>query len=317
VLALVIATVLMGRLPDSRANRLTTLDLEETGFDELYLQFLDTERTRASIVARGLTTVRRGEIPGLATEWAMEPMSGDGWLARSPDEGVDFFVPVREVSDWIYPFLYSFVSERRKGLELPRVEWTTLYIDRLYQGLFLRVKLPFDRPDVQARRELLAVESGRVAHIDTWFQPPTSVLDMPADLEVDPLHGSLAWLAALRSETAALLILSRRPLELALMPLPVSVPRLFSAAYGAAPPAQEDERALRWNESWRAAVADTTFLDEVEIESLEEEFEEYRALFLSALRVHGEFHDVAAELRASLPDRQGAGLDLGLTLEGN
>ena len=55
---------------------------------------------------------------------------------------------------------------------------------------------------------------------------------MLAELNIDPPHVSLAWLSALRSETATLLILSRRPLELALMPLPVSVPGLFAAAYG-------------------------------------------------------------------------------------
>ncbi len=317
-LALVVATALVVFvLPDSRANRLSTLDLEETGFDELYIQFLDSERTRASIVARSVTTVNRAEIPDLGPEWSIERLTGDGWLARSPDEGVAFFVPVGEVSDWIYPFIYSFVRERRRGLELPRVEWTTLYVDRLYQGLFLLVKLPFDRPEAQARRQLLAVESGRVTHIDTWFEQPTGGLDIPSELDIDPAHGSLAWLSALRSETATSLILSRRPLELALMPLPVSVPRLYAAAYGAEPTFREDERALRWNESWRAMVADTTFLAELELEILESEFGEYREVFLSALRIHGEFHGAAGELQASLPERQASGVDLGLSLEGN
>ena len=40
-LALVTATALVVFvLPDSRANRIATLDLDETGFDELYIQFL-------------------------------------------------------------------------------------------------------------------------------------------------------------------------------------------------------------------------------------------------------------------------------------
>ena len=318
-LALLTATALVVLvLPDSRANRLSTLDLEETGFDELYIQFLDADRTRASIVARSLTTLRRGEIPSLAPEWAMVRLSGDGWLARSPDEGVVFFVPVTDVSDWIYPFIYSFVRERRRGLELPRVEWTTLYVDRLYQGLFLRVKLPFDRPDAAPpRRELLAIEAGRVTQIDTWFEPTTSGLELLADLEIDPPHASLAWLSALRSETETLLILSRRPAELGLMPLPVSVPQLFTSAYGAEPTFHDDEQASRLNATWRAELADTTYLAEQELESLDSEFEEYRALFLSALRIHGEFHGIADELEASLPGRQRAGLELGLALEGN
>ena len=322
-LALLIAAALIMLVqPDSRANRVATLDLEETGFDELYIQFLDSERTTAWIVERGATTIRRGETSNPEPEWSIERLngsggSGDAWLARSPDEGVVFFVPVSDVSDWIYPFIYSFVRERRRGLELPPAEWTTLYVDRLYQGLFLRVKLPFDRPEAPARRELLVVESGRVTNIDTWFEPMTNALDLPEELEVEPRHGSLAWLSSLRSETATLLMLSRRPLELELMPLPASMPRLFASAHGATPTFREDEQAPRWNESWRASVADTTFLDEIETEALEPDFEEYRALFLSALRIHGEFHGVANELQASLPERQRAGLELDLVLDGD
>lgn len=318
VLALATAMALIVFVrPDSRANRISTLDLEETGFEELYIQFLDSDRTRASIVSRGVTTIRRGEIPSYASEWSMERLGGDGWFARSPDEGVVFFIPVSEVSDWIYPFIYSFVRERRKGLELPPAEWTTLHVDRLYQGLFLRVKLPFDRPEAQTRRELVTVESNRLASVDTWFEPATGVPDMPADLEVDASHPSLSWLSSLRSETASLFILSRRPLELTLMPLPVSLPTLFAAAYGVDPAFDEDEQAVRWNDSWRATVADTTYLGEAEMRSLTSEFDEYRALFLAALRIHGEFHGVEGELQASLPARQHSGLELDLALERN
>ena len=318
-LVLVVATALVVLvLPESRANRLSTLDLEEAGFDELYIQFLDSERTRASIVSRGQTTTRRGETLALEVEWSVERLNGDGWLARSEDEGVAFFVPVSDVSDWTYPFIYSFLRERRKGLELPRVEWTSLHVDRLYQGLFLLMKLPFDRADaVPGRRELLAVEAGRVAHFDTWFEPMTSDLEMLVELELDPPHASLAWLSALRSETATLLILSRRPLELSLVPLPVSLPSLFTAAQGAAPPFREAERASRWNESWRADLPDTPFLDDPEREALESEFEEYRTEFFAALRIHGEFHGLGGDLLVSLPERQGAGLEFGLALEGN
>ena len=62
VCALAIAMVLpVLVLPDSRASRVATLDLEETGFEERYIQFLDSARTRASIVARDVTTLTRGE----------------------------------------------------------------------------------------------------------------------------------------------------------------------------------------------------------------------------------------------------------------
>ena len=101
------------------------------------------------------------------------------------------------------------------------------------------------------------------------------------------------------------------------MPLPVSVSRLFEAAHGVEPTFREDEQASRWNESWRAMVADTTFLAEEELERLEPGFEEYRALFLSALRIHGEFHGITNELQASLPERQRAGRELDLALDGS
>lgn len=302
-------------VPDSGANRLSTLDVEDAGFDEQYLQFLDADRTRASIVDRGATTVRRGELPTSATEWSIDPLRGDGgWLARSPDEGVQFFVPVSEVPDWTYPLIYSFVRERRRGLELPATEWTALYVDRLYQGLFLRVTLPFDRAEAPARRELLTVQADRMASVDTWFEPTSGGDDVPSELDVEYAHGSLAWLASLSSDTTSQFILSRAPLEVTLMPLPVPVPTLFTAAYGAGPSFRADENASRWNQDWRAALPDTTYLAEVELEDLESAFAEYRDVFLTALRVHEEFHGIAGELQASLPSRQGAGLALGLTL---
>lgn len=318
-LALVIATAFLFFLqPDSRANRLSTLDLEESGFTELYIQFLDSDRTRASIVSRAETTIRRGEIPALEPEWSMEMLEGDGWFARSSEEGVAFFVPVNDVSDWIYPFIYSFLRERRKGLELPRVEWTALYVDRLYRGLFLLVKLPFDRADApQGRRELLAVQSGGVAQVDTWFDASTNDLDMLAGLDIDPPHASVAWLSALRSETTTLLVLSRRPLELALMPLPVSVASLYAEAYGGELVLAESEQASSWNESWRADLTESPFLDDQEREALDAEFEEYKSSFFSALRTHGDLHGVTSELLVSLPERQASGLDFGLALEGN
>jgi len=122
-------------IPESSANRLSTLGLAQIGFDERYIQFQNDEQTLAAIVDRSATSLRRGEVADSATSWAMTLLEGGGWIARTDEEGASFFVPVNEVSDWVYPFLYSFIRERRKGLELPRAEWTTVLTQDAGDGL--------------------------------------------------------------------------------------------------------------------------------------------------------------------------------------
>jgi hypothetical protein len=87
-------------IPESSANRLSTLGLAQIGFDERYIQFQNDEQTLAAIVDRSATSLRRGELADSATSWAMTLLEGGGWIARTDEEGASFFVPVNEVSDW-------------------------------------------------------------------------------------------------------------------------------------------------------------------------------------------------------------------------
>ena len=312
-------------LPDSRANRVSTLDLGEDGFRDLYIQHRDREHTKVTIGDRGETTLKRGELPSLAPEWTIRRVSRAdeseppyAWLARSQARGAVFFLPVTQVSDWIYPYLYGFVRQRRKGIELPPVEWANVFLDRVYQGLYLRVALPFDRTG-RRRRELVLIRDEEMMRVDTWFEPPQeryAELFPDAELpELEPPAPALMWLSAfLSADESSVVLAASPPYEAKLMPLPIQTPSLYAAVHGRPPQFVTDTRVLRWDESWRPAVSESRFLRDVEMVDLSSGFEDYRASFVRALRAHGELHGNLEEVRAMLPHRQTSGSELGLSL---
>jgi len=136
--------------------------------------FSRSQTDRCRVVDRRDATMRRYDSrrPGRNRDCLRLPgRNGDAqahtWLVRSKrkGEGTAFFVPVQDVRDWTYPFLYGFVRDSRGEIDLPKVEWTQLFVDRLYQGLYLRVALPFDlrRKDGGSGtlRELLTIRERR------------------------------------------------------------------------------------------------------------------------------------------------------------
>ena len=147
--AAVLAVVILA--PRSSVDRLYNLDLENPGISDTYLILHRREADRCFVADRRDATVRRSDDQQPGRKWQCYRMAGAGaeppsWLLQSKrkKKGTVFLVPVSDVPDWSYPFLYGFVREQREELELPQVEWTQLFVSRLYQGLYLRVALPFD-----------------------------------------------------------------------------------------------------------------------------------------------------------------------------
>jgi len=333
-LALAIAGIIV--FPGSYTRRTTNLDLTDTGFRDTFIMFSKSEVGRCFVVNRRASTMRRGDQQQSGRKWdCLRIRAGDRggpadtWLVKSKrkGKGTVFFVPVYGVPDWSYPFLYEFVrkhSKHRKELDLPRVEWTQLFVNRLYQGLYLRVGLPFDLRKKDGGsgilREILTVQDGQLTKVDTRFDDAgrlyaKSVVNASFP-ELDPPPPALAWLARSSPiEGTTFLMSNLTPYRLTLLPLPIYLPDLYLAKNGRPPAGFRDQRYSRWILApWRSDPADALPWTEPELEELKSEFEEYAASFRRALRTDAELHQSGDMLRDLLPVRQAATSKLQLSL---
>lgn len=335
-LALVAVILLAGLdLPFSRSHRVTNVDLEGTGFPDTYIMLSKTDAGRAYVVNRRDATMRRSDDRQPGDKWEVaqipSPYAEDGlasWLIRSKrkGKGTVLFVPVDDVQDWTYPFCYTFVRKQRKDLKLPRVEWTQLFVNRVYQGLYLRVALPFDRRKKDGGsgilREILTVRGNQLTQINTRFDDPRGVYsDQLADgifprLETPP--AILAWLARRSPTRGTVLLLSNvPPYGLTLLPLPIDLPELFEAKNGRPPAGFSDDRYGEWSQgAWRGAGSNEDGFSDEARAAMKAQFAEYADSLRRALIVHATVHQTLPELRNVLDDRQSATSDLRLSLRG-
>jgi hypothetical protein len=332
-LALALAIAAIIAFPGSYTRRTTNLDLADTGFRDTFIMFSKSEVGRCFVVNRRASTMRRGDQGQSGRKWdCLRIPAGDRggpadtWLLKSKrkGKGTVFFVPVYGVRDWSYPFLYRFVRKHRKELDLPRVEWTQLFVNRLYQGLYLRVGLPFDLRKKDGGsgilREILTVQDAQLTKVDTRFDDAgrlyaESVVSASFP-ELDPPPPALAWLARSSPiEGTAFLMSNLPPHRLTLLPLPISLPDLFAAKNGRPSAGFRDERYSRWTLApWRSDPADTFPFTESELEELKSDFEKYTTSFHRALRTDAELHRSLGTVRELLPERQAATSKLQLSL---
>lgn len=336
-LALVAATGIVALVePGSRASRVTNLDLGASGFGDTYILLHRSEPGRCYVSDRRDATMRRSDTNQPGRKWDCErfggernPLDSDTWLVQSKlkGKGTIFFVPVYDLVDWSYPLLYEFVRERRTRLELPAVTLTQLFVNRIYEGLYLRVALPFDLRKKDGGsgvlREILSVSNGQLQIVNSRFEPARTLYAedvaegrFPALSKPDP---ALAWLAA-RCPVPGLsfLLSNREPQELTLLPLPLWLPSLYEARRGRSLSSFEDERYRRWTEEVRRAAPGPgmTPFSENELAALRTEFTAYERSLRDALRADAELHESQALIEKLLPQRRAAIADLDLAPPG-
>lgn len=310
-------------------DRLTNLDLNESGFGSTYLTHAKTDVSRAFVTDRRDSSMRRSDNNQPGRKWDSFRFSGrsdtpaaDTWLVKSKQKGKGtvFFIPVADVDDWIYPFLHAFIAARRNSLDLPALEWTNFYVNRIYQGLYLRVALPFDLRKKDGGngilRELITIHNGNSGIVNTRFQDTPGIFaDLISESKFPILaspSAELVWLAQQNSTQRVTVLLSNvEPLDVSLLPLPVSLPELFEALNGRRPNGYYDNRFASWN-SWPPITGAP--LSSSELVEMRAEFELYSASFRRAIRVDGEFHRTVNYLEAQLPLRQISGSELALDL---
>ena len=295
--ALTLAILLVGVWdPDSPASRITNLDLSDSPFRDTYIILHRSQDERCFVVDRRDATRRRSDDSQPGRKWTCVNIPGraagaaDTWLVRSKRKGKGsvFFVPALDVADWSYPFLYEFVrelEERAAAPPLPAVSWTQLYVSRIYQGLYLRVDLPFDLRKKDGGsgvlRELLVVQGDRVSTVDTRFDGAPGIYAESVAAarlpELAPPSRRLAWLAARAPTPGTTLLMSNEPPHgVRLMPLPISLPAIYRAKTGRSPASFLDQRLQRYSHgSWRDGASERVPFDASQRAELERRYEEY------------------------------------------
>jgi hypothetical protein len=328
--AAALLVLLCGNLP---TERVYNLDLANPGIGDTYLIPHRSEPDRCFVVARRDATMRRSDDNQPGRKWQCYRMAGEAdgspsWLVRSKrkGKGAVLLVPVSDVRDWSYPFLYAFVREHRSELELPKVEWTQLFVNRLYEGLYLRVSLPFDLRKKDGGsgvlREVISVEGAGLSVINTRFEEVRASFNEAIAVAVPPVlspqPGALVWLALANDAPEVSFLMSPTPPHsLRLLPLPISLPRLYALHSGRDPVRFEDERYRGWETGWkpRGSAARQPFAS-AEAAAMKAAFDVYRSSFLRALSVDGQRNERRELHEGSLPARQRATQSLGMPLVG-
>ena len=120
-LALIVAIgLLVFAVPNSVVNRFSNLNLEESEIRDTYLMHSKSNPDKAYVVNRRNSTMRRSDANQPGRMWEVYEIGGyttdsslSSWLVKSKriGKGTVFFVPVEDVTDWVYPFLYQFVRQ--------------------------------------------------------------------------------------------------------------------------------------------------------------------------------------------------------------
>lgn len=235
-----------------------------------------------------------------------------------------FLVPAVDVPDWSYPFLYEFVRQRRPELDLPEVRWVQLYSDRVFQGLYLWVELPFDKRKKDGGsgvlRELIIVRDNRSFVVNTRFSEArnlyvTAVADGKFPT-MKPPSSEIAWLARHSPNPETTLLMSNvPPFDLTLIPYPVALGQLYELKNLRPATGFTDDRYRRWTEwSSNNETSDSNPFSGGELDQLRSTFGTYADRLMSGLRAQAIVNHTPELLAELLSDRQTAIVDLGLSL---
>jgi len=281
-----------------------------------------SEDNRAYLVDRRDSTIRRSrnKMPGKMREaysFGGDPETGElaYWLLVEAEYATVLFIPVNEVEDCTYPYIYGFARKEFDKLDLPEVEWTQLFVNRIYSGLYLKVELPEDPTGSEGRkgprREILSVDGNRLALVDTLFNPDARLLsdillagDFPEFEEPPP---AINWLESKNSSAEKSFVLNNQPpYGVSLLPLPVTIDEIYFKLKDEKLRRYVDDRFADWVrqiENEPPPPGDK-LLGEDLWETYLEGYEQYRKDFNAALSSHRELFGKTGtgdiELRSSL-----------------
>ena len=336
--ALLAAIVTIWVIPATPHRRMSNLDFSAAGLPQTYLMLNKDEPNRCVVLGRRASTLRRDDAREPGRSWdcdSIEAPDGaayenDAWIVRSTrfGKGTVLFVPVYAVDDWTYPFFNAFVREAiadapsdppddtAQSVALPEVEWTQLFVNRLYEGLYLRIGLPFDLRSKDGGsgilRSILTLDPQSVRVVDTRFEENTAAWENRLTFDDAPIVEAdlplVRWLAAMRPANERTLLLSNQGLQnLRLLPMPISLPELYEQWEGTPLATIESQSAALWAQTTAAYdPAPAPSFDAEASAALRESFVRYSLALERGLLAEGAYRESTERLREVLPQRQAA-----------
>ena len=313
----------------SSSARSANLSVGACPLPETYVMFHKTDAGTGYVVERRRSTMRRGDAKQPGRRWRIDRVQGpftrggrDTWILRSKVHGGLLLLPVEDVPDWSLPMVHGVLRAQAPELNLAEVAWVSLFINRVYSGLFLQLALPADvrRKDGGSGelRVMLETDGQHTARIDTRFEDDSGAFIsrvaaglFPTLAEADP---RVAWLqarSALRTQT--LLQDFAAPYAVHALPLPVQLAPLFEALHRRPPGHLVDARAARWLEKLAKRVPSQPF-EAGELAPMRAAFLAYAGAFRHGLRLDAQVRGTALATDVDLRARSKSALALGWDL---
>ncbi len=321
-LALILALLVA---PTRSAGRVANLSVTSSLLPHAYVMRHRSESDMGYLVERRSSTLRRDRAGQAGRKRRVEKVPANvadvraTWLLRSRLLGTVIFVPVEAVPDWSLPYVHAWLRDEMPGAYLPEVRWVQLHIDRVYQGVYLKVALPVDLRKKEGGsgnlQSILETDGRRVSRLNTRFEDaPGGFMEElaagPVPIPRLPLP-VIAWLAAMYNLPVKTFIMTaERPRGLYIMPLPVALGPIFERARGRRPAHVEDERFKRWIEA--AAVSSDSPFDSEQMAALQDGWSTWLTALVEGLildrQARGLAPPDATEITAHLGALDGLGL---------
>ena len=301
-------------------QELTNLNLHTEGISDLYIQMSPDLPGKCHVTNRRGSTFRRSDDPSARRLWNYRRSAGDNdtgnlnhWMLQSTAKKIFLLVPVNDVKDWTYPYIYQFVKGSENEVELPSVQWVQLYVNRIYHGLYLQVYLPHDprRRDGGSGhlRELLVLRDSTIACLNTRFSNPCTAYQTMVSTSKFPTlitpSKLVMWLITHSPIEETLFIMRPyAPYQITYLPLSISLSEEYSKIDGKSLPEWVDNRFATFHPTYSPeSLQLTNILSAKKTQKLLEEWKTYKSNFTHALKIHCEYHQCKNEIILDLPKR--------------
>jgi len=236
----------------SRLAEFSNLQLPEVSLQQTYVQMNVGSTNPCTVTDRAGTTVKRSETDRAKSNWeCLQVEEAEGplvLLAISKKQYSYLFVPFTSVSDLLYPFVYEIVRTTQK-LNIPRIVWTHLFLNRQFRGLYLQITLPGDKFSEEhrmGRLELLTVTGEYLVCLNENLRPICPVYSELIGSGVFPrpnLTDSYAFLNSLLSQPSRTYLLPERNSQIV---EPFPVPVVLAELIAGSSERYSDERYTSW-----------------------------------------------------------------------